>query len=168
MVGYNIPYVCPSWSYHWFVCARCTKLTHTYAYHRCNVCRMYYMCIYVSACTAIISTLYLHIYTNYIQAYVYYAFKSSNYPFRKFFLNPPNILKLFQQNRPFNYNPCKLANKHKENYIQLQITTLNRHETLSTAKDFLNCSHRNEKYLIVGLSLDQGRCIMAWKADQQP
>ena len=30
---------------------------------------------------------------------------------------------------------------------------------LSTAKDFLNCSHRNEKYLIVGLSLDQGRCI---------
>ena len=43
----------------------------------------------------------------------------------------------------------------QENYIQLQITTLNRHEMLSTAKDILNCSHRNEKYLIVGLSLNQ-------------
>ena len=54
------------------------------------------------------------------------------------------------------------ANKHKENYIiQLQITTVNKHETLSTAKKFLNFSHRKEKYLIVGLSLDQGRCIMA-------
>ena len=26
----------------------------------------------------------------------------------------------------------------------------------------------NEKYLIVGLNLDQGRCIIAWKAEQQP
>ena len=48
----------------------------------------------------------------------------------------------------------KTANKHKENCTQLQITTLNRHETLSTAKHFLNCNHRNEKYLIVGLSLN--------------
>ena len=28
------------------------------------------------------------------------------------------------------------ANLHKENYIQLQITTLNRHKMLSVAKDF--------------------------------
>ena len=86
----------------------------------------------------------------------------------KFFLNQPIILKIIPTKIDFNYNPCKLANKYKENYIQFQITTLNKHETLSTAKDFLNCSHRNEKYLIVGLSLDQGRCIMAWKAEQQP
>ena len=72
------------------------------------------------------------------------------------------------KNRPFNYNPCKLANKHNGNYKQLQITTLNRHKTLSTAKDFFHFSHRNEKYLIVGLSLDHGRCMMAWKAEQQP
>ena len=33
--------------------------------------------------------------------------------------------------------------------MQLQITTLNRHEILSTEKDFLNCSHRNEKYFFL-------------------
>ena len=43
--------------------------------------------------------------------------------------------------------------------------TLNKHEMLLTVKDFLKCSHRNE---IVGLSLDQGRRIMAWKVEQQP
>ena len=42
----------------------------------------------------------------------------------------------------------------KENYTQLQKATLNRHETLSTAKDFLICNHRNKKYFIVGLSLN--------------
>ena len=52
--------------------------------------------------------------------------------------------------------------------MQLQITTLNRHEILSTEKNFLNCSHRNEKYVIVGLSLNQQRGIMAWEAEQQP
>ena len=41
-----------------------------------------------------------------------------------------------------------LINTKRISYIQLQITTLNSHEMLSTAKDFLNCSHRNEKYLI--------------------
>ena len=96
MVGYNIPYVCPSWSYHCFVCARCTKSAHTYEYHRCNVYRINYMCIYVSACTAIISTLYVltYIHKFYLGLSLLYAFKSSNYSFRKFFLNPPIILKI--------------------------------------------------------------------------
>ena len=97
------------------------------------------------------------------------CFKSSNYSFRKFFLNPPIILKIIPTKIDLLIHAnSNFANEHKENYIQLQTTTLNRHETLLTAKDSLNCSHRNEKYLIVGLSLDQGRCIMAWKAEQQP
>ena len=69
------------------------------------------------------------------------------------------------KNRPFNYNPCKLANEHKENYIQLQTATLNRYEMLSTEKDFPNCSHKNEKYLMVGISLNWWRCIMSWEAE---
>ena len=39
--------------------------------------------------------------------------------------------------------------------IYILVTTLNRHEMLSTAKYFPNCGHRNEKYLIVGLSLNK-------------
>ena len=41
---------------------------------------------------------------------------------------------------------------------------------LSIAKDFLHCDHRNKKYLIVGLNLNQQNSIMAWAADleQQP
>ena len=58
----------------------------------------------------------------------------------------------------------QLANKHNENYLQLQITTLNRQETLSTAKDFLNCSHTNKKHLIVGLSLNKCKCVtVGWR-----
>ena len=57
---------------------------------------------------------------------------------------------------------------HKENYIQLQLATLNRHETLSTAKDILSCSYKSKKYLIVGSSLNKYKCTMAWKAEQQP
>ena len=45
-----------------------------------------------------------------------------------------------------------LINTKRMIIMQLQITTLNRHEMLSTAKNFLKCNHRNEKYLIVGLS----------------
>ena len=54
--------------------------------------------------------------------------------------------------------------------MELQIATLNRHEKLSTVNDFPNYSHRNEKYLIVSLSLNQCKCIisgMAWEAEQQ-
>ena len=40
-------------------------------------------------------------------------------------------------------------------YSYKYIPTLNRNETLSTAKYFRNCSHRNKKCLIVGLSLYQ-------------
>ena len=47
--------------------------------------------------------------------------------------------------------------------IQSQINTLNRQETMSTAKDFLNCSHTTDKYLIMGCSLNQWRCIWLGK-----
>ena len=43
--------------------------------------------------------------------------------------------------------------KNYNNYKQ--VATLSRNEMLSSAKDFLNCSHRNKKYLIVGLYLNQ-------------
>ena len=56
-------------------------------------------------------------------------------------------------NIPFDLDLCKPANKHK-NYIHLQIITLNKHETLATANDFLNCSHKN-KYLFMVSSLSQ-------------
>ena len=58
--------------------------------------------------------------------------KSSNYSFQKFFLNPLIILP---KNLLTNIH-ANLLIRTKENYIQLQITTLNRHETLSTAKIF--------------------------------
>ena len=48
------------------------------------------------------------------------------------------------------------------------MTTLNMHETLSTARDFFNRTHRNEKHLVVGLRLNTCNCIMAWKAKQWP
>ena len=48
------------------------------------------------------------------------------------------------------------------------MSTLNKHEKLSTATDFFNCSHRYAKYLIVGLSLYNSNCRMAWETKQQP
>ena len=92
------------------------------------------------------------------QAYVYYyAIKPSNYSFQKFkiLLKSPIIFKI-------NYSHKKdLIIIHSDllintdNYIQLQITTLNRHENAVNSKNILKCSHRNKKYLIVSLSLNQ-------------
>ena len=86
------------------------------------------------------------------------------------FLNPPIILKIIPTRIDLLtiIHANLLINLTKRELYTVTITTLNRHKTLSTAKDFLNCSHRNKKYLIVGLKLDQGRSITAWKAEQQP
>ena len=55
---------------------------------------------------------------------VYYAIKPSNYSFQKFFLNSPIIPEIIPTKKTFQLNPCNVANIHKNNYIQLQITTL--------------------------------------------
>ena len=95
-------------------------------------------------------------FTSYLQVVsrqeeVSFAFKSSSYFFWKFFLNPFNIFEII---------PTKidLLTKIHANLLintkTIKITTLNRHEMLSTVRDFLNCGHRNEKHLILGLSLN--------------
>ena len=59
-----------------------------------------------------------------------------SYSFWKFFLNPRNILEIIPTKIDLLFNiHANLANQHKEKHNQLQITTLNRHETLSTEKN---------------------------------
>ena len=59
-----------------------------------------------------------------------------NYSFWNF-LNPPNILEIIPTKIDLLSNiHANLANQHKEKHNQLQITTLNRHEMLSTKKIF--------------------------------
>ena len=41
--------------------------------------------------------------------------------------------------------------KSTNNYIQLQISTFNKHKKLSTARDSFNCSHRYVKYFDCGI-----------------
>ena len=53
---------------------------------------------------------------------------------------------------------------HKQLYLVIN-KYLKKHEKLSAAKDFFNCSHRYTKYLIVGLSLYKNNCMMAWETN---
>ena len=77
-----------------------------------------------------------------------------SYSFWKFFLHPPNILEIIPTKIDLLSNIlANLANQHKEDHNQLQITTLNRHEMLSTEKYFLNCSHVNGKLCDCGFKV---------------
>ena len=80
---------------------------------------------------------------------------------------PYSILKIIPtKSSPFNKIHANILIKHKKLYLAT-ISTLNKHEKLSTARDSFNCSHRYTKYLIVGLRLYKSNCVMAWEIKQQ-
>ena len=80
---------------------------------------------------------------GHIQAQDYYAFnyKFSNYSFQKYFLNPPIIIPTKIDVLTIIYANLLI---NTDNYKQLKITTLNRNEMLSTAKDFLIVPYKQQ------------------------